>query len=68
MAHLITLDPVSGDHLKLCAQLFDFLRVIECWEDVVALIPEGLRFPFQDLGLRFSSMVCCLRVTWARKI
>ncbi|CAE7250339.1 SVOP [Symbiodinium natans] len=28
--------PFTGDHLKLCAQLFDFLRVIECWEDLDA--------------------------------
>ncbi|CAE7210973.1 unnamed protein product [Symbiodinium sp. CCMP2592] len=28
--------PLTGDHLKLCAQLFDFLRTIECWEDLDA--------------------------------
>jgi len=25
--------PLTGDHLKLLGQLFDYLRVIECWDD-----------------------------------
>jgi len=28
--------PFTGDHLKLCGQLFDFLRVIHCWDDLDA--------------------------------
>merc|ERR1719478_1378135 len=28
--------PMTGDHLKLLGQLFDFLRVIECWDDLDA--------------------------------
>lgn len=26
--------PMTGDHLKLLGQLFDYLRAIECWEDL----------------------------------
>eukprot|EP00930_Biecheleria_cincta_P022138 TRINITY_DN1620_c0_g1_i4.p1 TRINITY_DN1620_c0_g1~~TRINITY_DN1620_c0_g1_i4.p1 ORF type:complete len:464 (+),score=84.88 TRINITY_DN1620_c0_g1_i4:63-1454(+) len=26
--------PMSGDHLKLCGQLFDYLRAIESWNDL----------------------------------
>mmetsp|Transcript_90778 Transcript_90778/g.261555 ORF Transcript_90778/g.261555 Transcript_90778/m.261555 type:complete len:473 (+) Transcript_90778:75-1493(+) len=28
--------PLSGDHFKLMGQLFDFLRTIECWNDLDA--------------------------------
>jgi len=28
--------PLTGDHLKLLGQLFDYLRTIECWEDLDA--------------------------------
>jgi hypothetical protein len=28
--------PLGGEHLKLLGQLFDFLRVIECWDDLDA--------------------------------
>ncbi|CAK9019497.1 unnamed protein product [Durusdinium trenchii] len=28
--------PFTGEHLKLCGQLFDFLRTIECWDDLDA--------------------------------
>jgi len=28
--------PLTGDHLKLLGQLFDFLRAIECWDDLDA--------------------------------
>jgi len=28
--------PLTGDHLKLIGQLFDYLRTIECWDDLDA--------------------------------